>query len=130
MKSVPWKDYKPVTADLKRIYQSATEDGALQALDQFAETWDGKYPQISRRWWTHWQNLNTRFKYPQDIRKAIYTTNAFESLNSVFRKAIRKRELFRNEDSEKRILKSRPSTWPSRQHQKNGRCQSGIGSRH
>jgi len=104
MKYVPWKDYKPVTADLKRIYQSATEDEALQALDQFAETWDGKYPQISRSWRTHWQNLNTLFNYPQDIRKAIYTTNAIESLNSVIRKATRKRELFPTDDSAKKVI--------------------------
>ena len=104
MKYVPWKDYKPVTADLRRIYQSATEDEALQALDQFAETWDGKYPQISRSWRTHWQNLNTLFNYPQDIRKAIYTTNAIESLNSVIRKATRKRELFPTDDSAKKVI--------------------------
>ena len=48
VKYVPWKDYKPVTADLKRIYQSVTEEEALQALDEFSERWDDKYPQISR----------------------------------------------------------------------------------
>jgi len=58
-----------VTADLKRIYQSATEDEALLALDQLATNWDGKYPQISRYWRTHWVNLNTLFSYPPEIRK-------------------------------------------------------------
>lgn len=47
---VPWKDYKPVMAVLKKIYQSVTEEEALLALDQFAERWDSKYPQISRSW--------------------------------------------------------------------------------
>ena len=61
VKYVPWKDYKPVTADLKRIYQSATEDEALLALDQFADRWDEKYPQISKSWRSHWHNLNTLF---------------------------------------------------------------------
>jgi len=89
MKYVPWKDYKAVTADLKRIYQSVTEDEALLELDNFSDRWDEKYPQISRSWRAHWANLNTLFKYPQDIRKAIYTTNAIESLNSVIRKAIK-----------------------------------------
>ena len=83
LKYVVWKDYKAVTADLKSIYQSATEEEALLALDQFAERWDDKYPKISASWHSHWDNLNTLFKYPQDIRKAIYTTNAIESLNSV-----------------------------------------------
>ena len=104
MKYVPWKDYKPVTVDLKRIYQSATEEEARQALDEFAERWDEKYPQISRSWDAHWQNLNTLFDYPADIRKAIYTTNAIESLNSVIRKATRKRKLFPTDDSAKKVI--------------------------
>jgi transposase-like protein len=104
VKYVPWKDYKPVTADLKKIYQSATEDEALLALDQFAERWDDKYPQISKSWRTHWHNLNTLFGYPEDIRKAIYTTNAIESLNSVIRKAVKKRKLFPTDDSAMKVI--------------------------
>lgn len=86
LKYVSWKDYKAVTSDLKRIYQAVTEELALQALETFATTWDGKYPQISKSWFNHWSHLNTFFAYPVDIRKAIYTTNAIESLNSVFDK--------------------------------------------
>ena len=104
MKYVPWKDYKAVAADLKKIYQSVTEEEALLALDQFAERWDDKYPQISRSWRNHWDNLNTLFTYPEDIRKVIYTTNAIESLNSVIRKAIKKRKLFPTDDSAKKVI--------------------------
>lgn len=104
IKYVPWKDYKPVTADLKRIYQSVTEEEALLALTQFEERWDAKYPQISRSWRAHWHNLNTLFKYPEDIRRAIYTTNAIESLNSVIRKAIKKRKLFPTDNSAKKVV--------------------------
>ena len=104
MKFVPWKDYKAIAADLKAIYQATTEEKALQSLDQFAERWDEKYPQISKSWRAHWQNLNTLFNYPQDIRKAIYTTNAIESLNSVIRKAIKKRKLFPTDDSAKKVI--------------------------
>ncbi len=104
MKYVPWKDYKAVAADLKKIYQSVTEDEALLALDQFAERWDDQYPQISRSWRNHWENLNTLFIYPADIRKVIYTTNAIESLNSVIRKAIKKRKLFPSDDSAKKVI--------------------------
>lgn len=104
MKFVPWKDYKPVTRDLKQIYQSATEEEALLALDEFAERWDDKYPQISKSWRNHWENLNTLFNYPPDIRKAIYTTNAIESLNSVIRKATKKRKLFPTDDSAKKVI--------------------------
>ena len=101
---VPWKDYKPVTADLKRIYQSSTEEQALLALNAFSEKWDDKYPQISRSWRAHWENLNTLFAYPEDIRKAIYTTNAIESLNSVIRKATKKRKVFPTDNSAKKVV--------------------------
>ena len=104
VKYVPWKDYKPVTADLKKIYHSATEEAALLALDQFGERWDDKYPQISKTWRAHWHNLNTLFSYPEDIRKAIYTTNAIESLNSVIRKAVKKRKLFPTDDSATKVI--------------------------
>lgn len=66
MKYVPWKNYKTITADLKEIYQATIEDEALFALEHFGDKWDEKYP--------------------QDIRRAIYTTNTIESLNSVIRK--------------------------------------------
>ncbi|MDF4270239.1 IS256 family transposase [Vibrio parahaemolyticus] len=104
VKYVPWKDYKAVTTDLKKIYQSATEDEALLALEQFSERWDSKYPQISRSWTAHWDNLNTLFNYPEDIRRAIYTTNAIESLNSVIRKAIKKRKLFPTDESARKVI--------------------------
>lgn len=104
VKYVPWKDYKAVTADLKQVYRSATEEEALRALEDFSERWDGKYPQISRSWRSHWENLNTLFSYPEDIRRAIYTTNAIESLNSVIRKAIKKRKLFPTDDSAKKVI--------------------------
>jgi transposase-like protein len=104
LKFVPWKDYKAVTADLKLIYQSVTEEEALLALDQFADRWDNKYPQISRSWRSHWTNINTLFDFPEDIRKAIYTTNAIESLNSVIRKVLKKRKLFPNDNSAKKVV--------------------------
>jgi len=104
MKFVPWKDYKAVAADLKKIYQSATEEEALLALEQFSETWDKKYPQISRSWRAHWHNLNTLFFFNDTATTEIYTTNAIESLNSVIRKAIKKRKLFPTDDSAKKVI--------------------------
>lgn len=104
LKYVSWKDYKAVTQDLKAVYQSPTEEAALMALDQFAQTWDDKYPQISKSWRTHWENLNTFFAYPAEIRKAIYTTNAIESLNSVIRQAIKKRKVFPMDDSVRKVI--------------------------
>ena len=104
LKYVPWKDYKAVTADLKRIYQSTTEQEASLELERFAETWDHKYPQISKSWRTHWPNLITLFDYPDDIRKVIYTTNAIESLNSVIRKSVKTRKLFPHDDAAIKVI--------------------------
>lgn len=104
LKYVSWKDYKAVTADLKKIYQSATEDQALGELDRFAQQWDGLYPQIAKSWHSHWANLRTIFEYPPEIRKAIYTTNAVESLNSVIRSATKRRKVFPNDDSARKVV--------------------------
>jgi IS1 family transposase len=104
LKFVVWKDYKAVTADLKTIYQAVTEDQALLELERFSQTWDAKYPQISRIWRDNWHNLNTLFIYPSEIRKAIYTTNAIESLNSVIRKSVKKRKVFPSDESAKKVI--------------------------
>lgn len=104
LKYVSWKDYKAVTSGLKAVYQAPTEEAALMALDAFAGEWDDKYPQISKSWRAHWENLNTFFSYPPDIRKAIYTTNAIESLNSVIRAAIKKRKVFPTDDSVRKVI--------------------------
>lgn len=104
LRFVTWKDYRAVTADLKLIYRAATEDEALFALDQFAQRWDEKYPHISRSWRANWDNLNTLFRYPADIRKAIYTTNAIESVNSRVRQAVNKRKVFPNDEAAKKVV--------------------------
>jgi len=104
MKYVVWKDYKAIATGLKRIYQSPTEEVARSELDQFAQTWDEKYPQISRSWNNHWPNLITFFDYPKDIRKAIYTTNAIESLNSVIRKSVKTRKLFPSDEAATKVI--------------------------
>jgi transposase-like protein len=104
LKYVSWKDYKAVTTDLKQIYQAPTEADARNELERFAATWDERYPQISKSWQRHWPNLITLFDYPGEIRKAIYTTNAIESLNSVIRHATRKRKIFPHDDSALKVV--------------------------
>jgi putative transposase len=104
LKYVSWKDYKAVTADLKRIYQASTEEQALAELDRFGQQWNGQYPHIFKSWTTHWANLRTLFEYPPEIRKAIYTTNAIESLNSVIRSATTRRKLFPSDESALKVI--------------------------
>ena len=104
LRFVPWKDYKAVTADLKTIYQAKTEAQALQQLDSLEKTWGEKYPQIIKSWQDNWDNVATLFQYPLDIRKAIYTTNAIESLNSVIRKATKQRKVFPTNQSAMKVV--------------------------
>ncbi len=104
MKYVPYKDYKLVSTNLTRFYQSATEQDALLELEQFESRRDGEYLHISRTPHTYWPNLNTLFRYPEDVRRDIYTTNVIESLNSEIRKAIYKRKLFPTDDLARTVL--------------------------
>ena len=104
LKYVSWKDYKAVTADLKRIYQATTEAQAQKALEEFASKWNTQYPQIAKSWTSHWENLRTLFDYPPEIRKAIYTTNAIESLNSVIRSATKRRKLFPSDTAATKVI--------------------------
>jgi putative transposase len=104
LKYVSRKDYKAVTTDLKLIYRSSTEEEALLEIERFSDTWDEQYPQISKSWRANWENLNTIFNYPADICKAIYTTNAIESLNSVIRKALKKRKVFPSDNSANKMV--------------------------
>ena len=123
LRFVPWKQRKEVARDLKTIYQAASAELAEQALLNFSEKWDGKYPMISQSWWRHWDNLTAFFNFPPEIRKVIYTTNAVESLNSSFRKVLKTKGSFPNDEavfkliylSFKNIAKkwTRPiSNWP------------------
>jgi len=104
LRYVSFKDRKAVAGDLKLIYRAATLDEAESALEEFAQTWDTKYPAISRSWKNHWENLIPFFEYPEEIRRVIYTTNAIESINSVIRKAIRNRKIFPSKESAVKIV--------------------------
>jgi putative transposase len=96
---VGWKERKAVAEDLKAIYRAATEPEAERALRAFEQKWDRKYPSISQSWRAHWPELSTFLKYPAEIRRAIYTTNAIESLNRSLRKISKNRGVFPNQES-------------------------------
>ena len=99
LKLVPWKDRKEVAVDLKTIYSAHTEEGALQALEEFGSKWDSKYQNISRSWLEKWSHISIFFAYPEEIRKIIYTTNAIESLNMSIRKVIKNKRFFPSDDA-------------------------------
>lgn len=98
------KDRKQIAADLKPIYTAVTEDEALYALEKFAEKWNSKYPIITKFWQANWQRNNPVFQFPQEIRRAIYTTNVIESLNYSLRKITKTRAAFPTEESAIKLL--------------------------
>ena len=98
-KYVSYKDIKALMADLKRVYQAADEQSALAALDDFAEIWDKKYPKISKSWRENWANLSTYFKFTEELRRLIYTTNAIEGFNRQLRKVTKSKAVFPTDDS-------------------------------
>jgi transposase-like protein len=104
LKYVTATDSQVVAADLKKIYQSATVVEAEEALDKFAEVWGAKYPTIIKQWRLKWGDIITLFDFPPPIRKAIYTTNAIESVNSVIRKFTRNRKQYPNAESALKLM--------------------------
>lgn len=88
------EEQRKVAADLKPVYQATTEAEALAALDRFGVIWDKKYPSISRSWLENWDRIKPFFAFGDDIRRAIYTTNAIESMNRQIRKAVKTRVQF------------------------------------
>ncbi len=93
-KFVSYKDLKKVCADLKTIYSANSEETGHDALKDFGKKWNDKYPMIYKSWEQRWADLNEFFKYPPEIRRAIYTTNAVESLNYQLRKVTKNRSTF------------------------------------
>lgn len=104
LRYVSTEDSKEVARDLKKIYQAATVEEAEAALDAFAQAWDAKYPTIAKQWRAKWTDIITLFDFPPPIRKAIYTTNAIESVNSVIRKFTKNRKIYPNEQSALKLI--------------------------
>ncbi len=86
-------------ADLKAVYVAVDEQAALNAPDTFGERWDKKYPKIAQPWRAGWANLSTCFKYPQEVRRLIYTTNAMEGFNRQLSKVTKAKSVFPTVDT-------------------------------
>lgn len=95
---VSYKDIKALMADLKKVYAAIDEPTALSELENFDEKWGNKYPKIAISWRDNWANLSTYFKYPQEIRTLIYTTNAIEGFNRQLRKVTKNKGIFPTDD--------------------------------
>ena len=101
---VSYKDIKELMKDLKLVYEAVDEVTALSALDAFDAKWNKKYPKTASSWREKWPNLATYFKYPQQVRKLIYTTNAIENFNRQLRKVTKAKSVFPTDDSLLKML--------------------------
>ena len=101
---VSYKDIKALMADLKKVYAAIDEQTALSELETFDEKWGNKYPKIAISWRDNWANLSTYFKYPQEVRTLIYTTNAIEGFNRQLRKVTKNKGVFPTDDSLLKML--------------------------
>jgi len=104
LRFVSWKDRKSVARDLKSVYSAHNEEDAQLALTEFNDIWGKKYPNITTSWTTHWNELATFFKYPDSVRKLIYTTNPIESLNASIKRKTKSKGSFPTIESAFKML--------------------------
>jgi transposase-like protein len=104
LKYVASKNQRAFMADLKPVYRAATKQAAETALDELEARWGDLYPLVIQSWRNKWDHLSAYFKYPDYIRKAIYTTNAVEAVHRQFRKLTKTKGAFPNENSLLKLL--------------------------
>lgn len=104
LKYVASKNQKTFMTDLKSVYRAATKKAAEIALDELELKWGKQYPVVIRSWRNKWENLSVYFKYPEEVRKTIYTTNAVEAVHRQFRKLTKTKGGFANENSLLKLL--------------------------
>ena len=98
------KDQKEFVRDIKTVYTAVTEEAALAELEKVEQKWGKKYPLPLKSWRENWHNIATFFKYTDEVRRMIYTTNAVEALHRQFRKVTKAKTLFPNDDALKKML--------------------------
>ena len=101
---VGWKERKEAARDLREIYTAATVEAAEQRLDEFSAKWDARFPMISKTWRGNWTKVIPLFAHPPEIRRAIYTTNAIESMNMSLRKVTKARGSFPHDEAVFKLL--------------------------
>ena len=104
VKYISYKDRKAVTTDLKEIYLAPSADVAAEALERFSDKWDKKYPTISKSWRSRWNEVIPFMKFSPEIRKAIYTTNAIESVNYNLQRNLKTRQSFPNNEAAMKLI--------------------------
>ena len=101
---VPWKERKALCADLKEIYTAIDADHAEKQLDEFEAKWGERYPHVGKVWRSRWSEVTPFLSFPEEIRRAVYTTNTIEAINRQVRKSFKTRGHMPNEDAAMKLL--------------------------
>ena len=104
MRYVGSKHHKAFMVDLKRVYKALNKESAESALDELEQTWGDKYPIVIQSWRRKWDNLSVYYRYPEPIRRVIYTTNSIEAVHRQFRKLTKTKGGFPNDNSLLKLL--------------------------
>ena len=104
MRFVTYQDRKRVAADLRPVYRAVNADAAEAALAAFAEKWGQKYPMIAASWRQRWEHMIPFLALPEELRRAVYTTNTIEGLHRQIRKAIKTRGHFPDEQAATKLI--------------------------
>lgn len=121
-KFVSYKHYKEFARDFKELYRAPSEELALVKLDELDEKWGIKYPHAIQTWRNNWDVICPFFKFPEDIRRIMYTTNVIESLNRQYRKVTKTKSIFPTDTSLEKC-----SILQRKMQQRNGRCAIKVG---
>lgn len=97
LKYVTSQDEKPFLKDLKKVYQAKSKESATYNLEELEKNWGQKYPIVLRSWKNNWERLSQYFKYGNEIRRIVYTTNTVEGFNRQIRKVTKSKSVFPND---------------------------------
>jgi putative transposase len=98
------KHWSAITRQMREIYTAPTVAAAETRFEDFAAVWRDTYPAMIRSWETAWAEFVPFLEFPTELRHIVYTTNAIESLNARFRRAVRHRGHFPNEQAALKVL--------------------------
>ena len=103
-KYINYADLKKFSADFKNVYNAPNESIALDELEIVREKWGKKYPYAINNWENNWEDVNSFFQFPNEIRRIMYTTNIIEGLNRQYRKVTKTKSVFPSDTSLEKML--------------------------
>jgi putative transposase len=104
LRYVAYRDRRKVAAALRPIYTAPNAEQALSELERFASEWGERYPATVDAWRASWEHVTPFMALPDELRRAVYTTNTIEGLHRQIRKAIKTRGHFPDEQAATKLI--------------------------